>query len=163
VLAGVLCGFGWTYILDGLGWLAVGPRVGDALPLLQLAGRDGQPLVRMLVAWLLAGAATGVALQRLSPLRRAVIAAALGIPALLLASQAADALTRNLRFGTVLVHRAPGVGPWLEGLILALGCALSGSVARRRRRGGWAVSPSSRAWLGHLGLGGGERRDAAEH
>ena len=30
VLAGLLAGFGWLYVLRGLGWLGLGPRVGDA-------------------------------------------------------------------------------------------------------------------------------------
>lgn len=40
-LAAVLAGLGWTYELSHLGWLDVGPRAGDARPLLQLAGLDG--------------------------------------------------------------------------------------------------------------------------
>ena len=55
VLVGLLAGYGWLYVLRGLGWLGAGPAVGDALPLLQLAGFDGQPLLRVVVAWLLAG------------------------------------------------------------------------------------------------------------
>jgi hypothetical protein len=43
---------------------------------------------------------------------------------LLIASQAADALARNLRFRDVLVTREPGLGPWLEALAFAIGCAL---------------------------------------
>ena len=44
---------GLLYSFRGLGWFSGGPRIGDALPLLQLAGFDGQPLDRVLVAGVL--------------------------------------------------------------------------------------------------------------
>ena len=37
---------GLLYGFRGLGWFSRGPRIGDALPLLQLAGFDGQPFGR---------------------------------------------------------------------------------------------------------------------
>ena len=67
VLVGLLAGFGWLYVLRGLDWLGVGPRIADALPLLQLAGFDGQPLLRVVVAWVLAGALAGVLSARCAP------------------------------------------------------------------------------------------------
>ena len=51
-LVSVLVGAGLLYGLRGLGWLAAGPMIRDALPLLQLPGFDGQPLARVLVALL---------------------------------------------------------------------------------------------------------------
>jgi hypothetical protein len=42
----VIAGVGWLYLLRDAGLLGVGPRVRDALPLQQLAGDDGQPLLR---------------------------------------------------------------------------------------------------------------------
>jgi hypothetical protein len=39
---------GLLYHLRHLRWLAIGPRIPDSLPLLQLAGFDGQPLARVL-------------------------------------------------------------------------------------------------------------------
>jgi hypothetical protein len=108
------------------------------LPLLQLAGFDGQPLLRVIVAWLLAGIVLGLALISLEPLRRGALAATVGLVLLLLASDASYALARNLRFSAVLRDRAPGLGPWLEGALLGVGSAVprlwraeAGSRARR--------------------------------
>jgi enterochelin esterase-like enzyme len=123
LLVATVVGTGTLYALRGLGWLGVGPRVGDSLPLLQLAGFDGQPLVRVTVAWLVVGFALGIALIRLEPLRRGALVGTAGLLLLLLASDASYALARNLRFTAILPNRAPGLGPWLEGLLLAAGCA----------------------------------------
>jgi hypothetical protein len=124
VAAGVLAGFGWLYVLRGFHWLGVGPRISDSLPLLQLASFDAQPLLRVLVAWMLAGVLVGVALVRLKPGWRVAVALILGLALLLVGSQAAYALARNVRFTAVLFSRRPGLGPVLEGLVLAAGSAL---------------------------------------
>lgn len=124
VTLGVLGGYGWLYLFHVWGALDAGPRIGDALPLLQLASADGQPLLALLVAWLLPGAVVGLFLIRWSPGRRALVGGILAVILLLIASQAADALARNLRFRDVLVTREPGLGPWLEALAFAIGCAL---------------------------------------
>jgi hypothetical protein len=168
--AGLLAGFGWLYALRGLGWLAVGPRVGDSLPLLQLAGFDGQPLLRVVIAWLPAGAVAGLALVRVSPLRRAVLLGTLGLIVLLFASQASYALARNLRLSSVLSDRTPGLGAWLEGGLFAAGSVL-GSVARlgrplarrqARRSRGQGIG-SRLAGIRDLRLGDRQHRDASEH
>jgi hypothetical protein len=124
VLLAVLTGTGLLYGLRGLGWLAAGPRVGDALPLLQLAGFDAQPLVRIAAAWLLAGAVLGLALFRIKPEARVIIAGGLGLVLLLFASDASFAVSRNLRLSAVLADRVPGDGAWIEGLLLASAAAL---------------------------------------
>jgi hypothetical protein len=127
----LVSGFGLLYGLRGLGWAAGGPAVSDALPLLQLAGYDAQPLARVVVAWLAAGVVCGVALRRVRPLRRAVL---LGAPALLLllfASEIAFALARNLRLSDVLTGRLPGPGPWIEALVFAAGAAVPQAVPAR--------------------------------
>jgi hypothetical protein len=131
LLASLLAGMGWLYALRGLRWFAVGPRVGDALPLLQLAGFDAQPLARVAIAWLLVGMVFGVALIRVPARRRTILAggyAVLAVLVLLLASDAAFALAQNLRLSHVLGHRAPGFGPWLEGLLFAAGSVLPGRL-----------------------------------
>jgi len=51
---------------------------------------------------------------------------------MLIGSDASYALARNLRFDQVLVSRAPGLGPWLEALLLTGASALPGPTARIR-------------------------------
>ena len=163
VIAGLLAGTGWLYALRGLHVLALGPRVADALPLLQLASADGQPAVRVIVAWLLAGALTGVAMVGTPPARRAGFAGLAGLVVLLIASQAADALARNLPFSHVLFTRTPGFGPVLEALSFGVGCALP--RARERGDGRLRRRRSVAAVLGGFDdrrLDGGEHRHAAE-
>ncbi|MBV9002274.1 MAG: hypothetical protein JO304_24680, partial [Solirubrobacterales bacterium] len=128
LVAGSLVTMGLVYQLRELNWLAVGPRVPDALPLLQLAGFDSQPAARVIVGGLLAGAVVGLAMIRLERWRRFVIVALLAAVLLLLGSDASYALARNLRWGPVLLDRTPPVGPWLEALVVAAGCVLPGRL-----------------------------------
>ena len=130
VVVTLVSGFGWLYALRGLGWPSSGPAIHDALPLLQLAGRDTQPLARVALAWLAAGLTAGAILSRLPRLRRTAPAAGLALVLLLLSSQAASALTRNQRFFHTLLSRRPGIGPWLEAVLFAAGCALPGALGR---------------------------------
>ena len=163
LLLGLLAGFGWVYVLRGLGWLGGGPQIADSLPLLQLAGFDGQPLLRVVVAWVLAGVLAGLPLVRVRPARRALITGALGLVALLLASQAASALTHNLRFSDVVWHRAPGPGPWLEALCFAVGCSLPQRLVGRQQGPGSRPIWGRLGDRGHLGLSLSQQRDAPEH
>jgi hypothetical protein len=132
VLAAIAAGVGWLYAMRDVGWLAAGPRLPDALPLLQLAGTDGQPLSRVALAWLPAGIAAGLALSRLPRPWRAALAGALGLGLLLLASQSSYALARNVRLSDVLWTRDPGSGAWVEALLFAIGCALPPTRGSRR-------------------------------
>lgn len=157
-----LCGFGWLYFLRGIGWFAAGPKVGDALPLLQLAGFDLQPLARVIVAWLAAGMIAGLLTWRLEPVRRAIAFALLGALILFVASQAAYALARNLHFTNVLFGHRPGSGGFVEAAVLAAGSYLPGGVIGRRQR----PAPGLRRTVGRLRdrrLRRGEHRDAAEN
>jgi hypothetical protein len=164
VIVAQLSGYGWLYVLRGLHWLAGPPAIGDALPLLQLAGFDVQPLPRVLVAWLLAGLLAGIVLVARPPGPRAVSVGLLGLVSLLLASQAAYALARNLRFDHVLFGHLPGVGSLVEAAALAVGSYLPGGVVGRRQRATAAGGGAGRLGaLRHLGLGPGENRHAAEH
>jgi hypothetical protein len=163
VVAGSLAGEGWLYVLRGAGWLHSGPSVADSLPLLALAGADGQPLFRVAIAWVLAGALTGVALLRLPPPHRAALAGALCLVLLLFASQASYALVRNLALSSVITSRAPGAGPWLEALGFAVGCALPGRAIAGMQWVRRVQRPRTLALGGELGVRGGEDRDAAEH
>lgn len=162
-LAGLLAGFGWLYVLRGLGWFGLGPRVADSLPLLQLASFDGQPALRVLVAWVLAGALAGVALAGVRPRWRVILTGMLGLVILLVASQAAYALARNLPFWHVLFSRTPGFGPVLEAIAFAAGSALPGAVGQWERVRMRRPVAARLGGLGDLRLRGGEHRDAGQH
>jgi hypothetical protein len=154
----VLAALGWTYQFRQLGWLNLGPRAGDALPLLQLAGFDGQPIARLLLAWVAAGTVAGFVLARVSRARRGLLAAVFSAMLLAACSEASFALSRNLRLGAVLGSREPGAGVWIESALFAAGCLLpraSGLLAMRRR--------FSETRLRHIALSRGEHRHAAEH
>lgn len=155
IVVGLFAGTGWVYVLRGLGWLDVGPRIADSLPLLALASFDGQPLLRVIVAWLLAGVLVGIALMRMSPGRRGLVTGVLGLVILLVAAQAADALTRNLNFGQTLFSHWPGLGPILEALAFAAGSALPGVVTDRHRHGLGRALLERVGGIGHRGLRGG--------
>jgi hypothetical protein len=164
VVAGLLAGTGWLYVLRGLHWLDVGPRIADSLPLLQLAASDGQPLLRVIVAWLVAGALTGVALAEVAPHRRAALALVVGLVVLLIAAQASYALARNVGFASTVFSRGPGLGPVLEGVVFALGCWLPRPADHRQRPGTGRrslVSVISR--LDDRVMRGGEHRDDRQH
>jgi hypothetical protein len=164
IVAGLLAGTGWLYVLRSLHWLRLGPRVPDALPLLQLAASDGQPLVRIVVAWILAGALTGVALAEVPPYRRAALALVLALVVLLLASQASYALARNIAFSSTVFSRTPGLGPVLEACAFALGCALPRPANRRQRPGARRRSVVARiSGFDDRRVGGGERGDGGQH
>jgi enterochelin esterase-like enzyme len=139
-----LVAIGLLYALRGLQPLAIGPSVPDALPLLQLAGFDAQPLAATVVASLAAGAVLGLALRRASRSARLVSVAILGPLFLLLASDASFALARNLRLSDVLLNRAPGIGPWIEGLLLAAGSA---GVWRRLGADPFRLTPGLRGGM----------------
>lgn len=165
VVVGLLAGLGWLYVLRGLNWLTSGPRIGDSLPLLQLAGFDAQPLLRVVVAWLLVGLLAGVALSWIPRWRRTVFAGLLAFVLLLIASQASYALARNLRFSDIAFTRAPGAGPWLEALLFTVGCALPGRAVAGAKRG--RIRRVASATLfgapSELHVSGGEDRDTAKH
>jgi hypothetical protein len=164
VLAGLLVGTGWLYVLRGLHWLRLGPRVPDALPLLQLAGADGQPLVRVVVAWILGGALTGVALAEVVAPRRAALALVLALAVLLLGSQASYALARNVVFSSTVFSRTPGLGPVIEACAFALGCLLPRTADGGERPG--TGRRSLAAVIGGVddrGVRGGEKRHDGQH
>lgn len=164
LVAGLLAGTGWLYVLRGLHWLDVGPRIGDALPLLQLASFDGQPLLRVLCAWVLAGAICGVALSQVAPNRRVLPAFVIALVALLLAAQESYALTRNVTFSSTVFSHAPGLGPVLEAVAFAVGCWLPRPIDRRQRaRAGRRSFASMLTGFDDRDLGGGERRDGGQH
>ncbi len=139
LVVALLAATGLLYGLRGLGWLSGPPRVANALPLLQLAGFDAQPLPRVIVAWVLAGVAFGVLAHRMRPLRRAGLATVIALLVLLFASDASLALARNDRLSDVLSATVPGLGAWLEAALFALGAVLPGSRGVRMPRAVWRV------------------------
>jgi hypothetical protein len=164
VLAGLLVGTGWLYVLRALHWFGIGPRIGDSLPLLQLAAFDGQPLLRVLVAWLLAGALTGVALSATPPWRRAAPALVLALIALLFAAQASYALARNLSLSATVFTHGPGAGPVLEAIAFAVGCWLPRRLGDRdRARASGPTLASVTARSDDRRVRGSERGDGSQH
>jgi hypothetical protein len=164
VVAGLLAATGWLYVLRGLHWLRLGPRVSDALPLLQLASADGQPLVRVIVAWILGGALTGVALAEVAPYRRATLAFVLALAVLLVASQASYALARNVTFSSTVFSRTPGLGPVIEACAFALGCWLPRAADRGQRPGARRRSlVSVISGFDDRAVSRGERRHGSQH
>jgi hypothetical protein len=164
LVVGLLAGTGWLYVLRGLHWLDVGPRIGDALPLLQLASFDGQPLLRVLCAWVLAGALIGVALSQVAPNRRVAPAFVIALVVLLLTAQASYALARNLSFSSAVFSHAPGLGPVLEAAAFAVGCWLPRPIDRgQRARAGRRSFASVLTGFADRDLGGGERGHSGQH
>jgi enterochelin esterase-like enzyme len=139
VVAAVLAGVGWLYALRGFGWFAVGTHIGDALPLLQLAGTDAQPLLRIALAWIGAGLVAGLALRRVARPWRVLIAGGAALIILLLAAQASYALARNLNFAHILWSRSPGLGPWVEAVLFAASSCLP-ARSRASDRGATALA-----------------------
>jgi hypothetical protein len=136
VLVGLLGGLGWLWELRDAKLFNTGPAVSDALPLLQLATFDRQPLLRVVVAWFAIGLVVGLLLRRHDRLPRAALAGALAAVLLWFDSQASNALTRNVRFSDVLEHRSVGLGPWLEAAIFAVSTAFAPPRALAPARAG---------------------------
>ncbi len=132
LIVGSVTAIGLLYELRQLRLLAIGPGVPDALPLLQLAGFAAQPLARVTAATLIAGLVLGLALVRVDRRRRLVLVGVFAQLVMLLGSDASYALARNLRFDEVLLHRSPGLGPWLEAVLLTAGSSLAGPIAKIR-------------------------------
>jgi hypothetical protein len=132
VAAAVVAGVGWLYTVRAAGLFGVGPPMRGALPLQQLAGGDGQPLGRLLAAWLPAGALAGAALARTTALSRAPRALAIGaVTELLLvaAGAASDATTASQ---SALGHLGPQLGR--AGTWAAVGLMIIGSLLAPPRR-----------------------------
>jgi D-alanyl-D-alanine carboxypeptidase len=132
LLVASLAALGLIYQLRQLGLFAVGPRISDSLPLLQLAGFDAQPLARVVAATLAAGLILGWALHRLDRRRRAVLVGVFALLVMLIGSDASYALARNLPFDQVLLDRAPALGPWLEAVLLTAASTVPGPMAKLR-------------------------------
>jgi hypothetical protein len=145
LVVSVLVGVGLLYAFRGLGWLTVGPRVPDSLPLLALAHNDAQPLARVALAWVATGAAFGILTAWIAPRRRALIALLPALILLLVASDASFALAENLRLSGVLRGRVPPSGAWVEALLFAFGAAIPQPIARLKRSALPLLRPTPRS------------------
>jgi hypothetical protein len=129
VVLAVCAGMGWLYLLRGGGLLDAGPRLARALPLEQLAQGDDQPLLRVAVAWVPAGAAAGLALAWATGWGRLARSLAVGaIAAVLLLSTGAisDAVAVNESVGAHIGDQFAHEGIWIEVGFMLLGSLLIG-------------------------------------
>ena len=140
-LLALCAGMGWLYLLRELGALDAGPRLSRALPLEQLARGDDQPLLRVAVAWLPAGAAAGLALTWAlgwGPVRRGLAVGLLGAVLLFATGAASDAIAVNERVATTLGSQFSHEGIWIEVACIVIGSLLIG-------RASWAGSRDAAA------------------
>jgi enterochelin esterase-like enzyme len=144
LVVSVLVGVGLLYAFRGLGWLTVGPRVPDSLPLLALAHHDAQPFARVALAWVATGAAFGILTAWIAPRRRALVVPP-ALILLLVASDASFALAENLRLTSVLWSRIPPSGAWLEALLFAAGAVIPQRFAWSKRATLPRLTSTSRA------------------
>jgi hypothetical protein len=125
VLAGTAAGVGWLFLLRDTGALRAGPVLRDALALDRLAGRDAQPLLRVLAAFVPAGLFVGLALRALTPFGRAGRALAAGVPAYVLlgvVGTASDAVSRSEPAARYVGAQPMRAAVFVPALVLAL-CA----------------------------------------
>lgn len=135
-VAVVAAGAGWLYLLRDAGALGVGPHLGGALPLQRLAGADGQPLARLVVAWLPAGLAAGWGLAALTGLRRsgrAAVAGAVAACVLALTGAVADTVTANERLGEHVAGQAGHPASWVAVALVVAGTLTAPSRTPRSR------------------------------
>jgi len=126
VVVVVVAATGWLYTIRNLGLLAAGPHVAGALPLQQLASTDDQPLLRLVVVWVPAGAVAAVLLSRWAQLSWpavTAIIAAVAFALLVLAGAVSDAIA-------VSEPLRGHLGPQLTraGTLVALGLMLAGAA-----------------------------------
>jgi hypothetical protein len=137
VLAAVAGGIGWLYALRHVDLLKAGPRLADALPLQRLAGGAGQPLARVVVAWLPAGLVAGIGVGLVSRLRRpgrglAVFVLALAL--VLAVAAASDSVTHSESIRHHLHQQPHRAATWLAAGLMALGAALAPVIGREAGR-----------------------------
>lgn len=136
-MAAIPAAVGWLYLLRGVGVLAAGPGVPGALPLEQLAGVDDQPVLRLLVVWIPAGAIAGRVLaseSRASRLRRVGAIMGLGALVLFVAGALSDAATISDPVPTHLTAQLSRPGTLVAVTLMGVGALGDGTRGRRLRR-----------------------------
>ena len=139
----VAAGLGWLYLLAKLHAVDVGPHQAGALPLEQLASQDPQPLGRMALSWLPAGAAATLALTtvaRVSPTRAPFAVGSLAAALLYLTTTASDALARNEPLADHFAPAAREPGLWSAVALILVGSLLAAAAVWAGRRGGGTVA-----------------------
>lgn len=134
MLVAVAAGTGWVYLMRELHVLTLGPRLGGALPLQQLAGGDAEPLIRMTVAWLPAGVAAGIALgalTRLPRIARALVAGVVSLALLILASALSDSIAQNDGMREHISAALSRSAIWFALALLVAGVLIAPPWARR--------------------------------
>lgn len=136
-------GVGWLYLLRRVHALHVGPGLAGALPLERLAGHDRQPLLRVAVAWLPAGLVAGLALVRLTALRRGargVVAGAGTFVVLVLVGGVSDAVTESDPVGPHLRAQPHHAALWVAAALVAAGALIVPSRRARTAAGARAAA-----------------------
>lgn len=124
-LVAALAGFGWLYVLHRGNALGAGPVVPEALPLQRLAGGAGQPLSRLVLAWLPAGVVAGLALRAAGFGRaRAPFVFAACLVLLMAMGAAADAVTASEPLARHLAPQLHRPATWSAAALIAIGAAL---------------------------------------
>lgn len=133
-LGALVAGTGILYLIAHEPLLRIGPEVSGSLPLEQLAGHDAQPLARLVVAWVPAGFAAGLALAlltRLGGVARVASLAALCAVVLLAAGAFSDAIAVNDSVGPHIGPQFSRPGTLAAVALFALGAACAGLVKPR--------------------------------
>lgn len=134
--ASLFAGIGILYLIRDESVLRIGPMVPGALPLEQLAGRDGQPLAHMVIAWVPAGLVAGLALTsltRLGAVAKAACLAVLSAVTLLLAGALSDSIAVNDPLSPHLAPQLSRAGTWIAVGLFTGGSAASALIGVRRR------------------------------
>jgi hypothetical protein len=144
LLITVAAGAGWLELLRRSGALHAGARITGALPLDRLAGHAGQPLLRVLAAWIPAGLACGAALYAMTGWSRPVrgmLAGLGGFAIVFVAGGLSDAVTASDPLGSHFSAQWHHQATWLVPVILAACAVIPGRS--RPRRDARAVEPGA--------------------
>jgi hypothetical protein len=147
LLITVAAGAGWLELLRRSGAFAAGPRITGALPLDRLAGHDGQPLARVLAAWVPAGLVCGAALYALTGWSRPVrglVAGAGAFVIVFVAGALSDAVTASDPLGSHVAAQWHHQATWLIPALLAA-CAVMPGRSRPSRAEPVAAPDASRS------------------
>lgn len=119
-------GVGWLHLLSHVVALDIGPLVPGALPLQRLAGKEAQPLARVLLSWIGTGLVLGIVLAAVGGLERrsrALTAGAIGVVALAGLSALQDAVTASESVSGHLLPQLTRPGLWIA-ITVMVGCVL---------------------------------------